>query len=135
VPFLAWSSELELGIPSIDAEHRRIVSLLDVLHAALLERGARETIAATLDELASFAALHWAHEEKLFAEVGFTEAPAHTEEHRLLAARVAELRTAVQKGEPGVPLEVLDFIRTWLAHHILDVDSRFAELFRQHGVV
>ena len=53
---------------------------------------------------------------------------------RELADQVRKMRAAVARGDRLVPLQVLDFLRTWLAEHIVERDGKYADHFREHGV-
>lgn len=131
----SWSSRLNLGIPSIDADHQYLVNLLDRLQGEILGHGGRAVVARTLDELDRYAERHFAMEEELFVRSGYPDAEAHIREHRALARRVAEFREVFAHDEDASPIELLEFMRAWITRHVVETDAKYVELFRATGVV
>lgn len=130
-----WSPALSLGIASIDAEHQRILFLMNRLRTAMLEDGGREAVKPVLDELTAYTEHHFAMEEGLFAELHYLDAVSHIAEHQELARRVATFRAALEQGGCVLPLELLNLMREWLARHIVETDGKYAAFFRARGIV
>lgn len=120
---IEWNRDLEIGIPVIDGQHRRIVEYLNRLAEPRTgtERAAvDDVIACLLDYTES----HFAFEEALMDEVGYAAAPVHRETHRAFSARVARLRDGHEQGD-DVGDEVVDLLRHWLLHHIAHDDRDY----------
>lgn len=132
--FIEWSSSLSIDIPSLDQEHRQIVDLINSLHEAMLDREGSRVLGTTFDQLSALTRDHFALEEHYFETLGYEHREEHIAQHRVLARRVEELRAAYERGEPGIALETLDFLREWLWNHILRHDRQYAALFHEHGI-
>lgn len=58
----------------------------------------------------------------------------HRTEHERFARKVGYFRRGLAIGKSCVANEVLDFLTHWLVHHIQDVDRRYSDCFRAHGL-
>lgn len=131
---IEWSDELSVGITSIDDQHKRLVAIINELHLAMLDRRERQLMAKIFGELVDYTKTHFAFEEDLFAEHGYPEGENHAALHRHLAQRVIELKEEFDAGNTAVTLEVMRFLRDWLADHILDSDRQYAPFLRTKGL-
>lgn len=132
--FMLWSEALELGIPSIDAQHHWLVNTTNTLHDEL-EKSAPDTqiIGRTLEILVNYTMNHFILEEDLFLRLGYPESAAHREEHNAFTAKIMQLLLKFEDGE-NVGLDTLDLLKDWLQHHILKVDKAYVPFLLQHGV-
>ena len=62
---LVWSDILSVGVDEIDDDHRKLVSLFNILGHSVTEGDAPEYVEAVLKELISCTAWHFNHEERL----------------------------------------------------------------------
>jgi hemerythrin len=127
MPLLCWSAQLSVGVAEFDEEHRGLLGLLNELYDAMqLDQGAA-TLPAIFEDLATYTAVHFAHEEQMMALHRFPELPAHSAEHRALIKQLEELRLRYERDGAGVVLttEVLSFLKNWLLKHIHGTDKRY----------
>jgi len=92
---LVWQAELETGIDVIDQQHQRIVALINQLG----EAKDREGLATVLEELVDYTLSHFAFEEELMEESGYSFGPAHKRVHDMFVRRVSEYRMRFEAGE------------------------------------
>ncbi|CAD5374366.1 Histidine kinase [Rubrivivax sp. A210] len=126
----AWSPVYETGLAEVDAQHRRLVEMVNEVTAG----GAGDDAAAQtalLDRLVDYAAHHFADEERLMAAHALAPVAvaAHIEQHRAFVAEVAALRA--HQGTDAVDGAALQhFLASWLAFHILGTDRAMAQQMR-----
>jgi len=133
--FMDWSDALSVGVDDIDAEHRELVSMLNDLHGAMARGEGRVALSGVLDRLVNYTQSHFAHEEELMRKFGYTESWRHTFEHRDLTKQVLDEKDKFDKGQIiGLPIEVMAFLRDWLANHIKNVDAKFGAFLNTKGV-
>ena len=128
---LDWRPEYELGIPSIDFEHRRLVELINQLHDSLERREAADPAArqaAVLDFLGEIYArisAHFALEEEIMRARRYDEYEAHKADHERL---LDELRTIMDEvaARPEFDYEtaLADRLREWWTVHSRTKDAR-----------
>ncbi len=133
-PFMEWSDKLSVGVAQIDNEHKRLLALLNELNRALQSGTGLGALSGVLDGLVHYAAYHFAHEEDQIVRSGYPAYEAHRLQHRALTARVKEIFGEFQSGgeEAELPGEVLEFLKTWLYHHIMESDRDFGAYLNAH---
>ncbi|QDS16411.1 bacteriohemerythrin [Xanthomonas arboricola] len=121
---LVWQDDLNTGIEVIDHQHRRIVEMINQLHAAhaYLQRLA---VAEVIDELIDYTLSHFAFEEELMEEAGYPFSLAHKRVHEVFGKRVGEYRLRFQAGE-DVCDELRSMLSRWLFNHIRGDDQAYA---------
>jgi len=129
-----WSEDYSMKIPSIDAQHKKLVAMLNDLYAGMMTNASREAASATLAGLTEYTLTHFAYEEKLFREYGFPHTEAHEKEHQALVQAVVEFKARFDAGEASINMELMNFLKDWLIKHILGSDKRYSKFLRERGV-
>lgn len=82
--FFYWNNSFEVGIASIDSQHRRLVDLINALAAAVTDGGKLPELQSLFGQLMEYAAVHFSDEEKLMNASPLPEAEkeAHRKAHR-----------------------------------------------------
>jgi hemerythrin len=114
-----WNEGLAIGVASIDAQHRELFDRVARFEVAL-ERSDTAAVAEALDFLRSYAAVHFADEERLMREGGFPAQEEHRGEHREFTARLEALgREHREKGASAfLGLRTRNWILVWLLDHV-----------------
>lgn len=124
MPLVDWDDSLSVGYRPMDAEHMRLVELVNELHDNLLAGRSMTLIEAGFHRVARHAADHFRHEEKLMAESDYPDGHDHILAHRQLETQIADLITQIDAGEPVFTLELVEFLKNWLLNHILTMDKK-----------
>lgn len=127
---LVWQDDLDTGIEVIDAQHRRIVEMINRLHTSQRELE-RLATAEVIDELVDYTLSHFAFEEELLEEAGYPFTAAHKRVHEVFIRRVNEYRLRFQAGE-DVADELRSLLSRWLFNHIRNDDKAYALDVRRH---
>jgi len=130
----AWTDDCSVAVREIDDQHRVLFGLAAQLAQAIGEGKSGRVLLPTFDKLAAYVGEHFQTEERYMAQFSFPELDEHRAEHERFARKVGYFRRSLAIGKPGVAHEVLDFLTHWLVHHIQDVDRRYSDCFRQHGL-
>ena len=124
---LVWQAELDTGIDVIDHQHQRIVALINQLDVAT----GRDDQAAVLEELVDYTLSHFAFEEELLEESGYTFGPAHKRVHDMFVRRVGEYRMRFEAGE-DITTELKGMLARWLFNHIRSDDKSYSKHVRHY---
>ena len=121
----AWSEQMSVGVPALDADHRSIVRIVNVLQDVEGE-DARRVVKTVLDTLNVYCRYHFAREERVMAWCGFPGARFHRGEHQEFTRYLASLpqRYAAQATSALVG-ELRGQLIRWLRHHILIQDMAY----------
>jgi hemerythrin len=131
---IQWSDSLELGVSSIDDQHKELVRLLNELGAALQANQAQEVLMDIFNDLVAHTISHFGHEELAFAQYGYPCAQAHVQEHEDLKCQIIETKQKLVSGSKQFSDSLLFFLRDWLNKHILESDKKAAEFLAEHGM-
>lgn len=116
-----WSANLELGLPSIDAQHRRLFELA----ASFGGSGDQVRVMKTLVALCDYTRQHFRDEEDMLAVHGYPDLVAHKLEHaRFRGMLVDLLERAKYQSLDQTADDVRQLIGGWMYEHIMvrDVD-------------
>lgn len=131
---ITWADRYSVGIARIDAEHRKLVDLINELYAAMVA-GKEESVASkVLDGLAAYTLSHFATEEGLMIRYEYPAYAPHKIEHDKLVAQVKQLQQNLRAGKAKISREVLTFLQSWLLGHILGMDKKYSGFLQAAGV-
>jgi hemerythrin len=126
---IAWDEALAVGDPGVDADHRRMITLIAKLEQAARSGGDCTEIGGTLTELAELCRDHFAREETLQQAIGFPGAQDHRTAHDMLLKRLDAVQAHYADGcdevREGIIRTLGDSLATWLLKHITDNDMEF----------
>lgn len=121
---IEWTKALELGHPEIDAQHRRMVEIFNLLHDAVYAHrvGLREDL--LLDELVRLADENFRTEEALMEAhpEPVLQFDAHRKAHVILLHELVALRDGLFARHAHVNLRALNFLKKWLFGHMSQAD-------------
>jgi len=125
---LNWSKQLELGIPAVDQQHRKLVDILNQVDEAVALGYEHDQVLKLLDQLIEYSQYHFLEEETLMQSAEFNPKhfQKHKAEHDKFIAIVAEQRQAANDNSDIVSNDLLDFLVKWLMDHILITDKSMA---------
>lgn len=144
--FMHFGRNLELGIDSMDEEHRDLVTLVNRLAVTLGIRSTwslhedsgdkteveihRGVALGILKQLEYATRDHFLSEEALMNSVAYPKLEEHILEHKMLLAELRDYIRAICSGKESLDQEILLELKHWLLGHIIDADRHFAEYYR-----
>ncbi|HCF06279.1 MAG TPA: bacteriohemerythrin [Desulfomicrobiaceae bacterium] len=131
--FMPWTKDLELGIPTIDEQHKKLVAMINSLHRAV-EKNDAAGAKRVLQELIEYTGYHFGTEEKFFDQHGYPETDAHKTIHKKLVDKVLAFKRKFDAGEEFLSQELLNFLKDWLVNHIGFTDRKYAPFLQGKGV-
>ena len=129
-----WSAKMSVGIPSIDADHRRLVVLVNDLYEAMSVGEGSKVLHRVLNELIDYTRTHFVREEGLFRTHGYEHEATHKAEHDKLLQTVDDLKRRVDAGERVSPVATGQFLKQWLTEHIMGSDMAYSAFLISKGV-
>lgn len=132
--FLQWSDKYSVGIDTFDQQHKQLIKLLNELHDAMMQGKGKEVLGSILDGLVSYTKVHFQSEEKVMTRFAYADLYNHKEEHKKLTDQVIEFQTKFNSGQAVMSVPLMQFLKDWLTHHILETDKHYGPFLKQHGV-
>jgi hemerythrin len=130
---MKWDSTLSVGITRIDAQHQKLVGLVNKLHDAMMSGTGVKVVGTVLDELVAYTREHFQFEEQLMQLHGYPDLAVHVVEHSKLTHQTVQLQADVKQGT-ALTMDVMQFLRDWLTGHILGVDRKYTPFFALRNV-
>lgn len=128
---LAWNEQFNLGMPSVDAQHRCLVDMLNQLDEAVAIGDEPQTVLDLIAALVDYTVYHFGHEEELMRNAGYEQYDKHKRQHEQFVEKVAaEQQKAIQDPDT-VSNELLEFLVEWLSGHILVSDKHMVQALGQ----
>ncbi len=124
-----WTSQFETDLPSVDAQHQKLVGLINRLGQALSEHQIdADSLTPIVARLVDYARFHFDDEEQLMREAGLDQRHIdhHSANHRRFLEDVAALDPTRGDASACLANELLDYLVHWLTHHILGQDQDMA---------
>jgi hemerythrin len=133
--FIEWTEEFSVGIKSIDAQHKKLIEMINELNKSVA-LGESDTFLANLFvRLMNYTKEHFAYEEELFSKYKYQNSVEHIKQHRKLLHQVYELKNQYESDpSASLGLEIIQFLRSWLINHILKADKDYTAFLVQKGV-
>lgn len=126
-----WQEKLSLGIPSMDDDHK---ILLTLIHQAkeLIENSDTEETKIILDRLMDFTHTHLKREEEVMIACHYPSFEQHQAVHHVLLKQVKKMEKRQQLGNLNMK-ELFKFLSFWWLDHIQTMDKGYADFCRDNA--
>ncbi|NVN93055.1 MAG: hemerythrin family protein [Desulfuromonadales bacterium] len=124
---LKWNQEYELGLETIDKQHKQLFGIINELIIATEYTRTNTELLSIVERLESYATSHFGAEEKLFTQFGFTGRNEHEVEHAKFIDTVKYIRKQCKIIDAPMAPKMRDFLLSWLSHHILTKDKEYRQ--------
>jgi hemerythrin len=131
---LAWNDRLSVNIREIDAQHKKLVDMVNRLHEAMKDGKAEMMLMRIVDEMKQYAANHFALEEQYMKKHAYPEYGAHKSEHDKFVAKVIQVEKDCKSGKCAMSMDILNFLSNWLVNHIKGVDKKYGPFLNNLGI-
>lgn len=122
---LEWNDKMSVGVPAMDEDHRKLLDLLNELHAVVRQKQSADCVERVLRDVVSYADYHFEAEERLMRLARYPDLEAHKATHDHLRAQVADLEKRFVANNSAMRLKMFDFLSDWLMRHILGEDMKY----------
>lgn len=123
---LIWNDEMEIGLPQIDRQHKKLHELLLRCLNVVDTSENHSSIKNLLDELVEYTQCHFRDEEIIMQACGYAFLENHREVHKML---VKQVNKQIQQFEQGVfsTQSLLLLLQEWFVEHNMGMDRAVAE--------
>lgn len=123
---LNWSEDLSVNINGVDAQHKKLINLINELHDAMKSGKGKDKMGLILNELVEYTKYHFSAEEFLMQQKNYPGFLQHKKEHDLFTQKVMEFYNKYTVGSLSLSLEVLQFLKDWIVNHIKGTDKQYS---------
>jgi len=133
---IEWDPAWALGVPLVDAQHQKLVSMIRELQEdARSPEADSQTLLFILFEILDYAVTHFTDEESLFMAKGWPGETEHLAEHEAFLLEARGLLETFRTDASEIRARTLSWLVTWLKHHILHVDRATMVHLRSLGAL
>ena len=124
MPLIEWKDEFEIGIPSVDYEHRGMILMINKLHGKLAENAGKDMISDFLGEIHSLVSAHFALEEKEMIEMAYDAFEEHKDDHEDLLDQIRDMMDELERDDSGDIMKDLSRrLNHWFTEHFKTRDA------------
>lgn len=129
-----WNETYSVKVKEIDAQHKKLVEIINELHEKMKEGKGKQIIEKLLTDLLDYTVFHFSFEEKLLNTHSYPDYKIHVKLHSDLIDEVKSFRKKYEGGNAMLSLELMDFLKRWLVEHILNSDKQYSTHLNASGV-
>jgi hemerythrin len=135
MPLMTWTEKLSVGVGVLDEDHKKLVGMVNELYDAMQAGHGKEKLGRILDGLVQYTKMHFAREEKFFAQTGYADTAAHKQQHDALTGQVLDVQRKYASGLTAtLSIDVMNFLRDWLVKHIQGSDQKYRPHLNAKGI-
>jgi len=120
-----WSEKYSVGDPGMDTDHKKLVRMINDMHAALREKRGNDVVQKLLDKLKQYVQYHFNSEEVLLAKLKYPGLAAQQAAHHKFLETVGAMEKRWQGGDKTVTSEMMKLLQVWLVDHIVKMDKQY----------
>ncbi|MBF0304050.1 MAG: hemerythrin family protein [Alphaproteobacteria bacterium] len=125
---ITWTEDYATGHREIDADHRRIADLVNMMNDRM--QSAPDAIDEAFRTLESYVATHFEREERLMAEWAYPGLAEQKTEHAALIRELQSIGKTLGRDEMAVSRLVM-FLAKWWAAHIGRSDMKYVPYIKK----
>ena len=129
-----WQDTYSVGVAEMDAQHKKMVGMINTLIKEQKTLTDPKTIADLLTAMTDYAEEHFRAEEYLMAEYGYDQKTVHEKKHRAFIDTTVSFYSATDIGPNILSNALLEYLSDWLVDHILGDDMQYKEFFHAKGL-
>ena len=125
MPIMNWDQTLDVGVESMNSEHREILDAMNRIYDADQTGQHGDVINSLVGRLGSVCVRHFADEEKFMAKIGFPTLENHKLVHAKLLRDFSAHAAAIKAADGTVTEGFFTFLKFWLSAHIKGIDIKY----------
>lgn len=124
-----WDKKFELGIPSIDEQHKTLVELCNKLYISVIsnENSWKDSYQKSLKECYDYTQSHFTYEEKLMEKVGYADFESHKKIHVEFMKKVFDAAQQFNEANVSDAISLSKFLFNWILSHIAHDDKLYVK--------
>jgi hemerythrin len=121
--YVEWKPFYSVGHNAIDAEHKRLLEIVDDLFLAIQSDKDGVHAKEVLERLAEYTIIHFDHEERVMQGCAYPRLEAHRALHDEMRRQVFAWR---EDPYSVADHDLLRFVKTWWVQHIQHADKEYS---------
>ena len=128
VIMLKWDCEMELGVRSIDAQHKHIFDFLSLIENSAIDKRERIITSKMTIVLRELFQKHFIGEEDLMFHIHYPDANKHMVEHSMMLTTFDMVKLDFEQTSD--PSGLLNFVCEWIVSHMKSHDFELVQFVK-----
>ncbi len=129
-----WNDSYTVKVKQFDSEHQKLFDIINELHEGMKSGKGKDVMGPVIQQLIIYTERHFSSEEAALRRVNYNQMDQHITQHRAFVARVKKFSQDFASGASCLSVEVLDFLKDWLAQHIMGTDRQHSVALNAKGI-
>jgi hemerythrin len=129
-----WDESYSVKVRQFDEQHKRLIGIVNQLHDAMRGGKGSQILFNVLTSLAAYTQAHFSDEERVMRMYNYPGFVSHKKQHDLLVEKVRKYQKDAEADQSVITLELMNFLKDWLLHHIQGEDVKYGPYLLQKGV-
>ena len=132
MPYI-WRYNLELGVPAVDQQHKRLIVKINNLIDAMERGEGLDELRNSLRFVESYITRHFHAEESFMMSIGYPDLPSHILEHEYFKREFQKLKRDIHANGANLRTLMLTerMLCSWINEHIYRTDLKIAVYVRE----
>lgn len=133
--YLTWNCSLNIGIDSIDNQHKELFNYLDQLLTSIEEGKSNEEVVKILDFLEEYVVKHFNEEEEIQNKTNYPLLDIQRTQHEDFKRDIKEFRRVFEThgASTVLALNIQKNLVNWLTNHIMNLDKDLGDFLIEMG--
>jgi len=133
--YLNWDMTLDIGIDSIDNQHKELFNRLDQLLTSLDGAKSNDEVIKTLDFLEEYVVKHFNEEEEIQIKTNYPLHNIQHTQHEEFKNDLKEFRNTFETQGTSIELatNLHEKLVTWFKEHIMNLDKDLGDYLNERG--
>ncbi|MBF0318854.1 MAG: bacteriohemerythrin [Nitrospirae bacterium] len=135
-PLMQWQHSYTVGVEKYDNAHKNLIRLINRLHAGMKLGLGSHVVGDILKGLIDYTVTHFKDEENDMKRYGYpkNEYDFHVEQHEQFIKQAGDVDRKFREGKGGLTLDIMSFLKKWLAEHMIATDKKYTQFFNSKGL-
>lgn len=131
MPLMQWDETMSVNVDGLDKQHQKLIALINESFEAI-QRHDEPALSLLIEKMRTYAAMHFAAEEKYMLENNFPDLENHRKLHKKFNEDVDDFqRNLFNKTNLS---QIFVFLSRWLTNHIMEQDKEYMPSIKETPV-
>lgn len=134
-PGLEWEEKYSVEVAEIDNQHKLMFGIINELIDTIGTAGVDESrIGKIIASILEYKSIHFQTEENYFKKFAYSGAEEHIAQHEEFKKKLGVIQEQNAHNKTRFVFELVDFLEDWMIDHLMNVDQKYKECFKSHGL-
>jgi len=127
VDFFVWRQEWNVGLATIDDQHKTIIADLGSIYEAITRHESRTAATQKINKLIADSGTHFLDENVFMINQNYPAINEHVKHHELFMGTLKDFKYSYDPSQIDAMHKALLKIKEWFVKHILEYDKLYME--------